>query len=157
MEHNREERTEENRFIDRNKSQSGKKAWKRHHASFMQGVRERERNMENKTFYGVTKELEEVLDEAKILQQGDISKEFQTTFEFIAGGVAAKLDKATGKISISVALGETGSGAYALQQPNNEQLQQIFTGLREDLQNICNRFDEEVQQVVAKYGLKSTI
>lgn len=157
MEHNREERTEENRFIDRNKSQGGKKAWKRHHASFMQGVRERERNMENKTFYGVTKELEEVLDEAKIVQQGDISKEFQTTFEFIAGGVAAKLDKATGKISISVALGETGSGAYALQQPNNEQLQQIFTGLREDLQNICNRFDEEVQQVIAKYGLKSTI
>lgn len=156
MEHNREERTEERRFIDRNKSQAGKKGWKRHHASMMHGVRERERNMENKTFYGVTNDLEEMLDEAKIIRDDVFDQEYDLSFEFISGGVSLKVNKETGEVSITTSLSETGSGAYKLEVADDASLKQIYDGLKEDITNICKRFDEEVQQSLAKYGLKST-
>jgi len=156
MEHDREERTEENRFIDRNKSQGGKKAWKRHHASFMQGARERERKMEKKTFYGVAKDLEEMLSEAKVLQDNVFEQEYKMSFEFISGGITLKVNKDTGEVSISTSLEETGSGAYALQQADEGTLTNTYNGLKEDMMNICKKFDEEVQQSLAKYGLKST-
>ena len=97
----REERTEEDRFIDRDKSMAGKKAWKRHRSSFMKGVRERERKNMNKTFYGVTNELEEMLDESQILSGGELKNELDITFEFISGGFSAKLNEETGDISFA--------------------------------------------------------
>ena len=156
MEHDREERTEENRFIDRNKSRAAKKGWKRHHSSMMRGVRERERNMENKTFYGVTNDLEEMLDEAKIIRDDIFDQEYDLSFEFISGGVSLKVNKETGEVSITTSLSETGSGAYKLEVGDDAALKQVYDGLKEDITNICKRFDEEVQQSLAKYGLKST-
>ena len=156
MEHDREERTEERRFIDRNKSRAAKKGWKRHHASMMRGVRERERNMENKTFYGVTNDLEEMLDETKILPDGELHNDLNITFEFISGGFSAKLNEETGDISMSVNLRETGSGCYNLEQTNLAQSKQIFKDIRQDLQNLCDNFDKEIKQLLARYGLKST-
>ena len=149
-----DKKEQQHRLYNREKSASAEKAWKRHHASYMRGARERERNYMNKTFYGVAKELEKTMDESRLSRDNIFDLEASISFETVSGALALKVNEENGTVSIACSLDETGSGAYGLQDTNN--IKSVYEGLRDDLQNLCNNFDEELTQVLAKYGLKPT-
>lgn len=157
----RNDSLERDPLLDRKKSQQGKIAWKRHHASYMRGTRERERNMENKTFYGMAKDLEAKLEsnvnEAQMTQDNVFDSKLEIVFENITGGIGLSVDDKTGSISISVVLKEIGSGNYKLANANStEDIKNVYTNIKQDLLNLCQNFDNEVKQVITRYGLKST-
>lgn len=149
-----------NRLKNKDKSKQTELAWKRHHASYMRGARERSRNNMNKTFYGVAKELEEMMsneiDEAAMTQDNQIEDELDITFNNLTGGIGLDIDDKTGNVSISVQLKETGSGNYRAENTNPQELDNLYKNLKTDLLNLARNFDEEVQQLVTRYGLKST-
>lgn len=146
-----------NRLTNRHKSDSSKKAWKRHHSNYMRGARERERNTMNKSFYGVAKEIEATLSEANMQKDNVFEQECVISFDNISGGVGIKVNTEAGTISISTTLEETGAGAYRPVNIQDEtQYKTIYNGLKEDLLNLCKHLDEELTQVLAKHGLKST-
>lgn len=144
---------QQHRLRNRQKSDAAKLAWKRNHNSYMRGVRKRERDMENKTFYSLAKELDEKINEEKVVQNNVFHTHSEICFDTIAGGIAINVNSQEQTISISVSFTKQGSGSYALEQGKVESL---YEPLTEDLQNICNRVDTEMKQVLAKYGLKST-
>lgn len=135
------------RLTNRKKSDAAKLAWKRHHNSYMNGVRKRERDMENKTFYSLAKEL----DEATKVRDNVFKKELDISFDTISGGISLGINNGT--ISFSCSLNETGSGSFALEAGHEEAL---YKSISEDLFNICKMVDDEMKQLIAKYGLKST-
>lgn len=135
------------RLTNRKKSDAAKLAWKRHHNSYMNGVRKRERDMENKTFYSLAKEL----DEATKVRDNVFKKELDISFDTISGGISLGINNGT--ISFSCSLNETGSGSFALEAGHEETL---YKSIAEDLFNICKMVDDEMKQLIAKYGLKST-
>lgn len=145
-----------NRLTNNKKSRATKKAWKRHHASYMQGTRERERNCMNKTFYGVAKELEEMMSEAAMTQDNQVDDELDITFSNIAGGIGLDIDNKTGNVSISVQLKETGAGNYRTEQIDQTSLDTLYKNLKTDLLNLARNFDDEIAQLITRYGLKST-
>ena len=135
------------RLTNRKKSDAAKLAWKRNHSSYMKGVRKRERDMENKTFYSLAKEL----DEATKVRDNVFKKELDISFDTISGGISLGINNGT--ISFSCSLNETGSGSFALEAGHEEAL---YKSISEDLFNICKMVDDEMKQLIAKYGLKST-
>ena len=148
------EEEQKHRLHNREKSDAAKLAWKRHHSSYMTGVRKRGRNMENRTFYSLAKELDskvESCNEESIIRDNVFDKQLDLSFNTISGGISFGIKNGT--ISFSCSLKETGSGSYALEQGNEETL---YKQISEDLQNICNMVDDEMRQLIAKYGLKST-
>lgn len=145
-----------NRLTNRDKSKQSKLAWKRHHASYMRGTRERERNTMNKTFYGVAKELEEKMQEAAMTQDNVIDNKLDITFEHVTGGLGMTIDETTKDVSISVQLQETGSGNYKSTTQSPEELKTLYNNLKGDLLSLCRNFDNEVLQLVNRYGLKPT-
>ena len=152
-----EDKERHNRLTNKEKSYAAQKAWKRHHASYMRGTRERERNMENKTFYGIAKELESRLTEAEVAKDNVFEQNALITFNNISGGISIGINKEDQTVSISCTLPEQGSGAYKLLNAQDETaLQNLYTNLKEDLLNLCNTFDQEIQQIISKNGLKST-
>ena len=144
---------QQHRLRNRQKSDAAKVAWKRHHSSYMRGTRKRERDMENKTFYSLAKELDEKINEEKVVQNNVFDKHSEICFDTIAGGIAINVNPQEQTISVSVSFTKQGSGSYSLEQGDVESL---YKPLTEDLQNICSMVDTEMKQVLAKYGLKST-
>lgn len=149
MDKDREE--QKHRLHNREKSDAAKLAWKRHHSSYMQGTRKRERDMENKTFYGIAKELDEKINESKIVRDNQFQQQLDLSFDTISGGISFGVKEGT--ISFSCSLEETGSGSYALLQGNPEDK---YNDIKEDLKQICQMVDDEMKQLIAKHGLKST-
>lgn len=142
-----DEQARKHRLTNRKKSDVAKLAWKRNHYSYMRGVRKRERDMENKTFYSLAKEL----DEATKVRDNVFKKELDISFDTISGGISLGINNGT--ISFSCSLNETGSGSFALEAGHEEAL---YKSISEDLFNICKMVDDEMKQLIAKYGLKST-
>lgn len=142
-----DEEARKHRLTNRKKSDAAKLAWKRNHYSYMRGVRKRERDMENKTFYSLAKEL----DEATKVRDNVFKKELDISFDTISGGISLGINNGT--ISFSCSLNETGSGSFALEAGHEEAL---YKSISEDLFNICKMVDDEMKQLIAKYGLKST-
>ena len=145
MDQDKEE--QKHRLRNREKSDAAKIAWKKHHSSYMRGNRNKERDMR---FYDIAKELYK-LSEESIIRDNTFKKQLDLRFDSIAGGISLGIKD--DKVSISCSLKQTGSGSYALQQGDPESL---YEQLKEDLQNICKMVDDEVKQILAKYGLKST-
>ena len=145
-----------NRLNNKDKSKQTELAWKRHHASYMRGTRERERNTMNKTFYGVAKELEEMMSEAAMTQDNRVDNELDITFNNISGGIGVNIDDKTGNVSLSVQLKETGAGNYRTDATDPATLDTLYKNLKDDLLNLARNFDEEVAQMITRYGLKST-
>ena len=83
-----DEEERSHRLNNREKSDAAKLAWKRHHSSYMRGTRKRERNMENRTFYGIAKELDEAVNEATIQTDNVFDKQEVLSFDTISGGIA---------------------------------------------------------------------
>lgn len=146
-----EEEAQKHRLLNRKKSDAAKIAWKKHHYSYMRANRQKERNMENKTFYSLAKELGDKLTEESIIRDNVFDKQLDLSFDTITGGFSMGIKD--GVVSFSCSLQETGSGSYALQEGNIENL---YNSLKEDLQNICKMVDDEMRQIIAKNGLKST-
>ena len=152
-----EEEARKHRLTNKKKSKAAELAWKRNHQSYMTGTRKRERNMENKTLYSLAQDLDtrvskdENLNEESIVKENPFDQESKFSFNTIAGSICMLIND--GKVSFSCGLDETGSGSYGLENGNVEQ---FYKDLSQDLQMICDMVDKEMQQVLAKYGLKST-
>ena len=145
---------QKHRLYNRDKSDATKLAWKRHHHSYMSGVRKRERDKMNKTLMDITKELNNALSEAELKQDNVFDKSLTLTFNTLTGGIALSIDDKTKNVSISTILGEHGSGNYALTQQQDFKI--LYDGLKEDLTNLCDTIDKEMEQILAKHGLRST-
>ena len=149
-----DEEARQHRLRNKEKSDAAKLAWKRHHASYMTGTRKRGRNMDNRTFYSLAQELNsktESCNEESVMRDNDFQDKLSLSFDTISGGISMGIKD--GRVSFSCSLEETGSGSYGLEQGNIEDL---YKPLAEDLQNICKMVDNEMRQILAKYGLKST-
>lgn len=146
-----EDKEQKHRLHNREKSDAAKLAWKRHHSSYMSGTRKRERNMENRTFYNIAKDLDEKINECKIVRDNVFEKQFDLSFDTISGGISSGIKDGT--VSFSCSLEETGSGSYKLQNGEEEAL---YNDLKESLQQICQMVDDEMKQLIARHGLKST-
>ena len=150
-----EDDAQRHRLRNKDKSDAAKLAWKRHHSSYMTGTRKRGRDMENKTFYSLAKELdskvESIKNEEAIVRDNEFTEQLDLSFDTISGGISMGIKDGT--ISFSCSLEETGSGSYSLVDGD---LSGLYKQIREDLQNICNMVDDEMRQVIARYGLKST-
>lgn len=150
MDNEREE--QKHRLYNRGKSDASKLAWKRNHFSYMSGVRKRERKNMKRSFYDICKEF----DEAKIEKDNIFKTNLDISLENIAGGINLAINKDNGNVSISTALIPSGSGQYRLTDFNDEELKRLYGELKEELTQICQNFDEEISQMLAKHGLKST-
>lgn len=146
-----EEDEQKHRLHNKEKSDAAKLAWKRHHSSYMSGTRKRQRNMENRTFYNIAKEMDEKLNETKIVRDNVFDKQLDLSFDTISGGISLGIKNGT--VSFSCSLEETGSGSYKLEQGDEEAL---YNDLKEELQRICQMVDDNMKQILAQHGLKST-
>lgn len=150
-----EREAQHHRLTNREKSDAAKLAWKRNHANYMKGTRKRTRDMENKTFLSVARELEAktegLINEESVMKDNVFDKEAKFSFDTISGGISMGIKN--GRVSFSTSLEEVGSGSYALEQGGEEEL---FKSLSTDLQNICKMVDDHMKQLLAQYGLKST-
>ena len=149
--HETEEDERKHRLHNKEKSDAAKIAWKRHHSSYMRGTRKRQRNMENRTFYNIAKEMDEKLNETKIVRDNVFDKQLDLSFDTISGGISLGIKNGT--VSFSCSLEETGSGSYKLEQGDEEAL---YNDLKEELQRICQMVDDNMKQILAQHGLKST-
>ena len=143
------------RLNNKKKSNATKLAWKRNRASFMSGVRKRERDSMKRSFYDVCKDMNE-LQEAKVDKDNVFDSKLEISLESIAGGVALSINKDNGNVSFTTTLNQSGSGMYRLTTFDDATLKTLFSSLKEDLLNVCKNFDEEINQMIAKNGLKST-
>ena len=148
-----QERKEQNhRLNNRDKSDASKIAWKRNHASYMTGVKKRERKAMNRSFYDICREI----DQAELDKNTDFETEAVITLNNIAGGIAMTINKDNGNVSFSTSLQQTGSGQYRLTDFDDETLQNLYKALKDELLELCKNFDDGIQQIIARHGLNST-
>lgn len=145
------------RLTEPHRSKSAKIAWKRHRSSYNKANRNKERDYMNKSFYSVAKELEESINqisEAQVVKDNVFNLEFQINFTNISGGVSFHIDKDSNNVSFSSVLTEDSRGNYALQTDADIDLDSLYTNIKDDMQSIANSFDNEINQLLNKYGLK---
>lgn len=144
------------RIRNRKKSDAAKLAWKRNHYSYMRAMRKRERDNMNKqkSFCDMYRDIR--LSEAELTKDNVFEKECEINLENIAGGLKLSINNENGNLSISTTLLDSGSGQYRLESFNNEKLKELYEDMKEELIQLCNSFDNEIAQLVAKNGLKST-
>ena len=150
-----------NRLTNHKSSKATKLAWKRHHDSFMRGIRKRERNKMNKTFYSISKELEECLSSLKEAEQvkNDVfNLEYGLEFDKVSGGISFNINKEDGSVSISTSLNEGGRGSYKLVNPPVDETgyKNLFEELKDEFQYIASTLDDSVKQILAKHGISET-
>lgn len=154
----REEQT--HRLRNRKKSNSAKQAWKKHHYNYMRGNRKKSRDNMN-SFYNIAREIEENVKiiESKIEKDNVFDLSSSITFDNIAGGLSFSIDKNTGMVSFATYLSEQGKGNYKVENgsTSENELRVLYDGLKDDLNTLCNSIDNNIQQILAKYGLKSTL
>lgn len=158
-----EDDAQKHRLTNKDKSNKTKLAWKKYHGHYMSGTRKRERREMNQSFYKTCKELDEYVNEAlKDINEADITKDnvfdnkISVQFNSIAGGISVSLNDTNGNVSFSTNLEQSGSGQYKLPDWNAESLKTLHTSLKNDLLALCENFDKEIDQILAKNGLKST-
>ena len=151
-----EREAQHHRLTEPNRSRATKLAWKRHHNSYMQGNRKKERNNMNKTFYSISKEIEEALNEAKIQKDDIFDLKGEITFDNLSGGFSFSINKDDGNISFSTMLTEDGHGNYRLENtPSNEDFyKELYEDLRDDLQELAKTVDDSMRQILARHGLR---
>lgn len=103
----------------------------------------------------LTKTLK-TFNEAKVDQDNVFENELKISLENLAGGIALTINKENGNVSITTILDPSGSGMYRLTDFNDETLKTLFSNLKNDLKEICQSFDEEINLLMSKNGLKST-
>ena len=146
------------RLTEPHRSKATKLAWKRHHNSYMQGVRKRERDNMNKSFYDVAKQLECLMNESEVEKDNIFELSADVIFNNISGGISFKINKDNGEISFSTNMQEFGSGNYKSENDlqTEESYKQLYNDLKEEIESICQMFDDNIKQIIVKHGLKST-
>ena len=147
---------QKHRLRNREKSDASKLAWKRNHASYMRGIRKREREdmKKTRTLLDICKEMK--LDEAELSRDNVFQNELNIDLQNIAGGISLKINKENGNVSISTSLEQSGSGQYRLTNYDEESLKNLYNALKDDLMQLCENFDDEIEGLLSKHGLKST-
>lgn len=153
MDQDREE--QKHRLHNRDKSDAAKLGWKRNRVSYTLGNRKKERESMNKSFYDICKEMDNIA-EAKEGRDDIFEGEYEVTLQNIAGGIAYKINKETGNISFSTTLEQSGSGQYRLLNYDDKTLEELYKNLKADIMELCQNFDDGIQQIIAKHGLNST-
>lgn len=159
-----EDNEQKHRLHNKKKSNKSKLAWKKYHGHYMTGVRKRERREMNQSFYKTCQELDEYINEAlkDDINEAEISRDnvfenkLAINFESVSGGLACTINKDNGNVSFSTTLEQSGSGMYRLTEYDDATLKVLYSNLKDDLMNLCKTFDEEINQILAKNGLKST-
>ena len=112
------------------------------------------------SFIKVCRELDEcvkeAMTEAEVTRDNVFETELDVSLDSIAGGISLQINKDNGNVSISTSLEQTGSGMYKLTDWDDATLKTLYSALKDDLLNLCKNFDEEINQIIAKNGLKST-
>lgn len=149
----KQEREEQrHRLYNRERSDATKIAWKKYRVNYNRGIKKREREEMRKSFYDICREM----DEANITRDNVFESNLDISLETIAGGISLAINKENGNISISTTLEQTGSGQYKPTNYDENTLKQIYNDIKADLLDLCQSFDDEINQIIAKYGLKST-
>ena len=144
------------RLRNKEKSDAAKIAWKRHHSSYMSATRKKERENMNSLYKELNDKIEEALSEATVTQDNVFRDEIKISLDNIAGGISIKLNKDTGKISISTSLEQTGAGMYGLTNFDDATIEQLQKQLKDSLLELCQTFDDGITQITNQYGLRST-
>ena len=110
----------------------------------------------NRSFYDVCKDMEEHLTEAEVTRDNVFESKLNISLDSIAGGISLSINKENGNVSISTSLEQTGSGMYRLTDYDDATLKTLFSSIKNDLLELCKNFDNEINQIIAKNGLKST-
>ena len=154
MDNDRE--AQHNRLTEPHRSMAAKVAWKKHRNSYMRANRKKERDSMNKTFYGISKELGEMLTE-EVTKDNMFDLECQIAFNTISGAIGINIDKDSANVSISTNLLEKGYGNYKLEtNPNDEEsFKQLYEDLKDEFTVLCQSFDNDVKQILAKHGLRT--
>lgn len=147
---------QKHRLHNRDKSDATKIAWKRHHSSYMRGIRKRERNNMTSLYNELNQKIEAALGEALVDRDDVFDNQLEIKLENIAGGIAVSINKDTGNVSFSTSLNQSGSGMYGLANYDEQTLKQLQSELKADLLELCKTFDEGIIEIVNKHGLKST-
>lgn len=146
------------RLTEPHRSKAAKLAWKRHHNSYMQANRKKERDNMNKSFYAISKELEESINkinEAKVNKDDIFDLNCEISLSNISGGLSFKINKDTGEVSISTSMLEVGHGNYRLENmPEQEALKGLYEELKDELEQLANTVDQSMTQIIAKHGLR---
>lgn len=146
------------RITEPKRSKSAKLGWKRHHNNYMMANRKKERDCMNKSFYSISKELEEAMDglnEANIDRDSVFDLNCDISLNNIAGGLSFKINKDNGEVSIATSMIEGGHGNYRLEvMPQEEALKGIYDELKDDLEQLARTIDQSINQIVAKHGLR---
>lgn len=157
---NQEREEQKHRLTNKKKSNKSKLAWKRFHGHYVLGIKKRERNAMTTSFIKTCQELDEcvteALNEAEVTRDNVFENKLDISLDSIAGGISLQINKENGNVSISTSLEQTGSGMYKLTDWDDATLKTLYSSLKEDLLNLCKNFDEEINQLIAKNGLKST-
>ena len=96
------------------------------------------------------------LDEAELSRDNVFQNELNIDLQNIAGGISLKINKENGNVSISTSLEQSGSGQYRLTNYDEESLKNLYNALKDDLMQLCENFDDEIEGLLSKHGLKST-
>ena len=110
----------------------------------------------NKTFYSVSKEIEEVLNEAKIQKDDIFDLKGEIIFDNLSGGFSFSINKNDGNISFSTMLNENGHGNYRVENtPTGEDFyKSLYEDLRDDIQELAKTVDDSMRQILARHGLR---
>ena len=168
MEQDREEL--HHRLTNKHKSHAAELAWQRHHASYMSGVRKRQRDDLNSIYTDDKEEKDEAMNinelnnklskhiqEAEEEQDNVFDLEYKTDLNTIAGGIAFGINKNNNTVSFTTSLNGKGEGSYmSTVKLDDSALQNLYNSIKTDIQAVCDNFDKEINQILAKNGLKST-
>lgn len=155
-----EREAQHRRLTEPHRSKASKLAWKRHRNSYMQANRKKERDNMNKTFYSISKELEESMrkiDEAKVNKDDIFDLNCEVIFDNLSGGISFKINKDDGAVSFSALLNENGHGSYRLENmPNEEALKGLYEELKDEIEQVASMVDQSMKQILAKHGLRQS-
>lgn len=158
MDIDNEREAQHRRITEPKRSKASKLAWKRHHNSYMMANRKKERDCMNKSFYNISKELEEAmtgLNEAQVEKDDIFDLNCDISLSNISGGLSFSINKDNGEVSISTSMIEGGHGNYRLEvMPQEEALKGIYDELKDDLEQLAKTIDQSINQIVAKHGLR---
>ena len=148
--------SQHNRLTEPHRSMAAKIAWKRHHSSYARANRKKERDSMNKTFYGISKELGEMLNE-EVTKDDMFNLECQVAFDTISGAVGISINKDNANVSLSTNLLEKGHGNYKLETTpeTDEVYKRLYEDLKDEFETLCSSFDTNVKQILAKHGLRT--
>lgn len=146
-----------NRLTQAHRSYGAKKGWLRHRSSYSRANRKKERDSMNKSFRNIMQEAKALINE-EVTKDDVFELNGEISFSTISGAVGIKVDKEDGNISLSTVLIEKGNGNYKLEVAPSTQdaYKQVYENLKDDINTLCASFDNELNQILIRNGLKPT-